>query len=248
MSLEDKLLLIRERYDEKKGFEEAKGKIKADMPLTKAQKLSAQVALRGAKVKEAKLVLEEAQGERDVEKWEETKKKNLQKHKAMRVKYSTSIQKFDRFINKARSIANDPNLKYTVGKAKFHPTKGTVMPFFTEGGVGEDVASKIDNLLAMGAINTIQQLKASSSSGATGFGALNREELKILMDDLESVASNKVSVKRKKEILLSAAKFVEDTQDIMEKFATENEIGEISPENTAQTEEETLRGKMKRKQ
>ena len=59
MSLEDKMYLMNERYKAKKDLVKTTGQIKADMPLTKAQKLSARIAERGANVKDRKLTLEQ---------------------------------------------------------------------------------------------------------------------------------------------------------------------------------------------
>jgi hypothetical protein len=42
--------------------------------------------------------------------------------------------------------------------------------------------NQVDQLLAQLSIDTIQQMKSQSATGATGFGALNKEELKIIQD------------------------------------------------------------------
>jgi len=42
--------------------------------------------------------------------------------------------------------------------------------------------NQVDQLVAQLSIDTIQQMKAQSATGATGFGALNKEELKIIQD------------------------------------------------------------------
>lgn len=219
MSLEDKLYLLRQRYKEKGELVEKKADIKSEAPLTKAEESRERIAKAKVDIAEKTLKLKEKKSEREEAKWELTKEKALEAHKVSRLKHKSNIDKFSRFTRKARKIAKSPNLKYITGLGRYHLTKGKDIPEAAT--VGKDLQADLNNLLAMGAINTMIQLKAESKTGSTGFGALSASELTILKNALGSFEDDEVTPKKKAELLIEVADIIDDYQDRIEEFDTE---------------------------
>jgi hypothetical protein len=158
------------------------------------------------------------------EKWEAQKEKNLESHQKTKLKHKSNIDKFARFSNKARKIAQSPDLKFITGGGRYHPTRGKSVPLMAT--PGKDLQADLDNLISMGAINTMIQLKAESKTGSTGFGALSEKELGILQNALGAFKDDEVSVQKKRELLIEVAEIVDKYQDSIEQFESEYEIQE----------------------
>ena len=221
MSLEDKLTEMDERYKRKKDLIREKSKVKVDQPLTEAEKSRERIAKR-------KVGIEEKKEERAAEKWELDRKTALQKHKKIKANFKSQINKFDRFINKARKVAESPDLIYTTGEGRFHPKRGKNIPFIDT--KGKDLQADIDVLLGMQTLETMAELKRLSPTGSTGFGALSAPELKILQDAATSIGNDEVSAPKKKAIILEAISVIEKFQDNLETFESENDL--LGPEKT----------------
>ena len=236
MSLEDKLLLQRELYDRKKDLVKTTGEIKADMPLTKAQILAAEVARRGANVQEKKLGLLENKEIRDAEKFEAEKVNIAKKARAYKKENMGAIEDIQEFIDRAESVAENPNLYgvYGAGRALS----------FIPGSDYADLETDIKKLVSAGVIDTMRELKAKSPNGSTGFGALSEKELMVLQNYFSTLGVWKQSPKNvKKELARVIKKMQKAVRE--ERAFLKDQDNVLGPEKT---EEETLRGKMKRKQ
>ena len=165
--------------------------------------------------KEKELELKEKESERKEAKFKENAKKWAIDHKKLKAKNQTAINKFSRFSRKARAIANDPNLKYITGIGRYG-LGGKGVPLFET--KGKDLQADLDNLSAMGAINTMIQLKSESATGSTGFGALSEKELSVLQNALGALENDEISPPKKKAILLEVADIMDKYQDAIESF------------------------------
>ena len=174
------------------------------------------------------------------EKWLDQKDKNIAVHKKMKMKNKNAIDKFSRFSRKARAIANSPDLRLITGAGKYLPS-GKETPLFAT--KGKDLQADLDNLVAMGAIGTMIQLKAESATGSTGFGALSQKELDVLQNALGSLDNDSVSVKKKKDILLEVAGIMDKYQDAIEGFEAEHLNSPVitNEDIDTMTEQELLR-------
>lgn len=79
----------------------------------------------------------------------------------------------------------------------------------------KDAQAQLDNIGGQVALATMARLKALSSQGATGFGALSAPELKLLQNAIATLQSGQISHKQ----LDSSLQTIRDTMDKVENWA-----------------------------
>lgn len=195
MSLEDKLLLMRERYQEKRNLAKTKSDIKVDQPLTESEKSREKIAKTKVGIAKKKLDLEKEKSERDAELFEQKKIDLARKNRAYIQKNKSQLNSIQEFLDKAYSVSGNPNMKKISGGGRYWIGGSKVPIFETE---GKDLQADIDFLTDMGVIETMTKLKAESPTGSTGFGALSEKELMVMKNAFSLLGNPDISGAKKK--------------------------------------------------
>lgn len=214
MSLEDKLFLMRERYNEKKNLAKTKSQVKIDQPLTEAEKSRERIAKQKVAIAGKKLTLDEEKGERDAELFKQKKIEIARKNRAYKKKNTEGINSIQTFLDRAYSVSKNPNMKKISGGGRYWVGGSEVPIFETE---GKDLQADIDFLTDLGVIETMAKLKAESPTGSTGFGALSENEMKTMKNAFSLLGNPEISGAKKK-------KEVDRIIEIMERRAREERI------------------------
>jgi len=150
---------------------------------------------------------------RKEEKWELDKRKALQKHKTTKLKHADTLEGIGRFAKKLMTAANSKSLKWVTGL-------GGVLPIVP--GTGQaDLNGLLNELVALGTLETLGKLKTQSSTGASGFGALSGPELTILQNASLAISDRNITPKRMKQVLTEAARVILKYEKRLKKFEAE---------------------------
>lgn len=191
MSVEEKLLLMNERYKQKKELAQTKSDVKVAQSLTEAEKSRERIAKQKVGIAGAKLGLEKEKAGRESEKFEEDKKKWARGNRAYKQKTQGQIDSLVDYIDLAEDIRDNPNLKFVTGIGK--------MGRFVPGTGAADLAADIDRIGSAGVIEIMTKLKAESPTGSTGFGALSEKELSVLKNSFSIIENPNISPAKKKQ-------------------------------------------------
>ena len=145
------------------------------------------------------------------------KAKNLEAHKAMKLKKSSQITEINEFRRLADSLAGNDYLGGVTGVGKL----GKSIP----GTPWADVNVDLERLLSMGAIASMVKMKAESPTGSTGFGALSQKELKVIQDSFAALENRNQSPTKMRQELKRISKAMGEYLGRIEKFETETESG-----------------------
>lgn len=145
-----------------------------------------------------KLAISEKELAMKEEKMGQAVRKNVEAHKAMKLKKSEQILELEAFADLAESIALDQNLKFVTGVGQ--------LAAFVPGTAAADLDVDVDRLLSMGAIATMGKLKAESPTGSTGFGALSQKELSVIQNAFAGLGKKQSPAKMRKELTRIAQK------------------------------------------
>jgi len=79
----------------------------------------------------------------------------------------------------------------------------------------------LNELVALGTLETLGKLKTQSSTGASGFGALSGPELTILQNASLAISDRNITPKRMKQVLTEAARVILKYEKRLKKFEAE---------------------------
>jgi len=173
-------------------------------------------------IKKKKVGFEEKELGFKEEKAVRAKKKDLQAHKAMKMKKASQITEINEFIRLADSLAANKSLSGVTGVGKV----GKIIP----GTPWADVNADLERLLSMGAIASMVKMKAESPTGSTGFGALSQKELKVIQDSFASLENTNQSPSKMRQELRRISNSMKNYLDQINKFETETtEEADLDP-------------------
>jgi hypothetical protein len=145
-------------------------------------------------IKYAQLAQEREKLDMAVEKFEENRAQNLIKHETFKRKSANRIEELEEFASVAKRLADNPALKGITGIGKV----GKYLP----SSKWADADTDRQLLIAKSAIQSMEKLKAESSNGATGFGSMQANELKIIIDNFATLENTDQSPPKMRETLL----------------------------------------------
>lgn len=132
------------------------------------------------------------------------KRKDAENFLKEELKYESKIGDLDTFASLAEELAEDPDLAGAVGIGRMV----SKLPSSDYAGLLAD----LDRLMALGALDTMAKMKNESATGATGFGSMQKNELKILMDAKSILSHRNVKPSKMIEELKRVAKVTRDYQ------------------------------------
>lgn len=188
----------------------------------------ADLAISGEELK-----LKQAEDARKAEEAAAKKVEVAKKARAYDQKNKGAIESLQTFLDKAHAVKDNPNMKYVTGA-------GGALKLIP-GTAAADLQADIDFLVSSGVIETMAKLKNESPTGATGFGALSENEMKVMQNAFSSLGNSKMSPNKKREELDRVIKIMEKRQREYRSFSKESD-SLLGPEPT---EEEKLDAEMK---
>jgi len=126
--------------------------------------------------------------------FEKNKADNLVKYETFKNKNKNRIEELQEFSNVALRLADNPALKGITGPGKI----GKIFP----GTKWADADTDRQLLIAKSAIQSMEKLKAESPTGATGFGSMQANELKIIIDNFATLENTNQSPKKMRQTLI----------------------------------------------
>lgn len=171
------------------------------------------------------LKLKQAEGLRKAAEAESKKVEVAKKARAYSLKNKGEIESLQTFLDKANTVKDNPNMKYVTGAGKV----GAYIP----GTSAADLQADIDFLVSSGVIETMSKLKNESPTGATGFGALSENEMKVMQNAFSILGNRDISPNKKREELGRVIKIIENRQREYRAFARDSDTL-LGPEPTEQ--------------
>lgn len=130
-------------------------------------------------IKQQDLALRQKEFDMQVEKFNKNREENLVNYETFKMKNANRIDELKEFSQVAGRLADNPALKGITGAGK--------LAKFAPGTRWADADTDRQFLIAKSAIQSMEKLKSESPTGATGFGSMQANELKIIIDNFATL-------------------------------------------------------------
>lgn len=195
------------------------GKPKTTKLSTLKEEVEASEAMKAKdrELERAKLALDQTKMDLNVERFNKEGKENLIKYETFKQKNANRLEELKEFSNVALRLANNPALSGITGVGR----PGSLVP----GTKWADADTDRQFLIAKSAIQSMEKLKSESPTGATGFGSMQANELKIIIDNFATLENTKQTPEKMRETLLNIHKKINRWMERQKQF--EEKVGYI---------------------
>ena len=136
-------------------------------------------------IKWKELEIDEKTFDMAVQDFHKKKVDNLVKYETFKMKNANRMDEMERLAGLAYKLSKNPNIKYVTGLGRLGE--------FVPGTPAADAGTDLEGLVSQSAIQSMEKLKSESPTGATGFGSMQANELKIIIDNFATLSNRKQS-------------------------------------------------------